>query len=299
MSAAAVRADVSMFQHEVPEPAVRYAVASGSDVDGWKPKYKGTGADRLRGLNRQRVLRGGVLWIVDHRALGVSAEEAVKALMRAGATIARRDASGGVVFRAKAGVAEKIAQTAAGHLNRSADSSYDGHMRNALIETGFSAQRGRVAGTAQLAFRDGLAAEVAMFRVEGRQASSPAAFIDNLPSSNMIVMPFGTSFVVHVSAIEVELLRNYMEDQGNSVLLVGASGELQAGAQVGQAIRACGGGALADRFPTPDVMAKGSASARINVEGQALDVSAGDIVLVVQQPVWGSGLEVAFMKFAG
>src|SRR3546814_339782 len=94
-----------------------------------------------------------------------------------------------------------------------------------------------------------------------------------------------------------DLIRDFVADQGNNILLVGATGETAAGLEVGSGIRACGGNVLADRFPTPKIAAKTTGSMIVDVEGQALRVNAGDTVLVVQKPAWGRGLEVALMRF--
>jgi hypothetical protein len=161
----------------------------------------------------------------------------------------------------------------------------------------FEASAGPRPGTANLAFSSGMNTEVAMLRLEGRLSGSPAAFIDHLPSGNITIMPFGTSFVVHVPPSDFELIKDFVADQGNNILLVGSTGEAQAGAEVGSGIRSCGGNVLADRFPTPKVSTKSANSLIVNVEGQALRVNAGDTVLVVQTPAWGTGLEVALMRF--
>src|SRR3546814_16004489 len=93
------------------------------------------------------------------------------------------------------------------------------------------------------------------------------------------------------------LIRDFVADQGNNILLVGATGETAAGLEVGSGIRACGGNVLADRFPTPKIAAKTTGSMIVDVEGQALRVNAGDTVLVVQKPAWGRGLAGALMRF--
>src|SRR3546814_2071852 len=62
----------------------------------------------------------------------------------------------------------------------------------------FSASAGPRPGTAKLAFSRGMNTEVAMLRLEGRLSDSPAAFIEHFPAGNITILPFGTSFVIHV-----------------------------------------------------------------------------------------------------
>src|SRR3546814_9873628 len=96
---------------------------------------------------------------------------------------------------------------------------------------------------------------------------------------------------------DFDLIRDFVADQGNNILLVGATGETAAGLEVGSGIRACGGNVLADRFPTPKIAAKTTGSMIVDVEGQALRVNAGDTVLEVPKTARGRGLEVAFLRF--
>src|SRR3546814_15126181 len=79
------------------------------------------------------------------------------------------------------------------------------------------------------------------------------------------------------------LIRDFVADQGNNILLVGATGETAAGLEVGSGIRACGGNVLADRFPTPTIASKTTGSMIVAVAGQALRVNAGVTVPVVQR----------------
>jgi hypothetical protein len=136
-----------------------------------------------------------------------------------------------------------------------------------------------------------------MLRLEGRSAQSAVSFIEQLPSSGMTVYPYGTSFVVHVPPASLEALRDYLQEQGSSIVLVGAAGPLSQGRGIGSVIRSCGATVLADRFPTPPVHSASSDAATVNIEGQYISVAEGDIALVVQQPAWGQGLEVAFIRF--
>ncbi len=250
--------------------------------------YKSTGADRLRGAAKRRVLRYGVLWLVDPAALGVNEQQAISALLRAGAIISRPNGDGRVYFRARKRDAEKLAARAAALLGQRGMST--------RLETTYSP---RAASAPQPLYRNArglINADVAMMRVEGRLSRSPLQFIEYIPAG-MTVMPYGTSFLVHVRPNEYNSLRSYIEQEGNSVLLVGARSEVVTGDEATGSVRSCGGRAVARRFPTPVVSFASTDFAMIDVEGQRLRVSEGDTVLVVQQPRWGRGLEIAVMRF--
>lgn len=285
----------ALFEPAQQEPASYYAQTPSITATPWTVEYRGTGYDRMRGAAKARVAALGVLWSVDPSELGMSAQQAVSALLQAGAVVARRGTDGTVFFRARGGEAQRIADSVSSKY-RTGAARQPATAANMQANT-FQASAGPRPGTAKLAFSSGMNTEVAMLRLEGRMSGSPAAFIDHLPSGNITIMPFGTSFVVHVPPSDFELIKDFVADQGNNVLLVGATGEAQAGAEVGSGIRSCGGNVLADRFPTPTVSSKSAGSLVVNVEGQALRVNAGDTVLVVQTPAWGSGLEVALMRF--
>src|SRR3546814_18898098 len=92
--------------------------------------------------------------------------------------------------------------------------------------------------------------EVAMLRLEGRLSDSPAAFIDPFPAGNITILPFGTSFVIHVPPTDFDLIRDFVADQGTNIFLVGAPGAPAAGLDVGSGIRACGGHVTSDSCPT-------------------------------------------------
>ena len=233
----------------------------------------------MSGAAKARVLRYGVLWWVNPSDLGVSPDKAISALLKAGAVISRPEGDGRVYFRARESEAESIAQAAAESLGGA---------------------RMAGAGAPRLLMSDqpdySLDADIAMLRVEGRLSRSPLQFIEYIPAG-MTVLPFGTSFVVHVDADGFGLLRDYMEDEGNSVLLVGANGPVRVGDEAGRAIRYCGGSALSNRFPTPVVTSNASGAVTIDVEGQKLRIVRGDSLLVVQRPLYGLGLEVAVLRF--
>lgn len=286
-----------IFEATDQEPASRYSDAPDGSQAGWKVEYKGTGYDRMRGAARDRIASFGVLWTVDPAGLGVSADRVLSELRQAGAVVARRETDGTVYFRAREADAQRIADRVALKINGSGSRQMASHAGSSRRPPAIAASSGPRPGTARLSFGGGMNTEVAMLRLEGRLSGSPAAFIDHLPSGNISILPFGTSFVVHVPPSDFDVIRDFVADQGNSVLLVGATGEAQAGLEVGSGIRACGGNVLADRFPTPLVTTKSAGSMSINVEGQSLRVNAGDTVLVVQTPAWGRGLEVALMRF--
>lgn len=237
----------------------------------WSPVYRGDGVGRLHGATKARVLRYGVLWTVDPSDLGVSSREAVSALIRAGAAIARADGEGKVYFRARRSDYERVAARAASMLGST----------------------GTVVRTA--AIHSGLGADVAMMRVEGRASADPVQFIDSLPGG-MEILPFGTSFVVRVPASQVESMWNALDEEGRRILLVGASSGMVPGAQAAQAIGSCGGAALMGRFPTPSVVRVSDAAAVFEVESQRVEARRGDVLLVVQAPPYGRGIEVALIR---
>lgn len=287
----------TMFDPAVREPSSVYGAAVPSASSEWAVKYKGTGYDRMRGAARDRVASFGVLWTVEPDELGISSQKAISELLSAGAVVARPDDDGTVYFRARKGEAQGIADRVASKFPKKLGFERPLNQRSNAGASVIHASAGPQPGTAKLAFSGGMTTEVAMLRMEGRLSSSPSAFIDHLPSANVTIYPFGTSFVVHVPPRDFDVVRDFLADQGNSILLVGATGDVEPGLQVGSGIRACGGNVLADRFPTPKVIGKSPTTMDVDVEGQPMRVQAGDMVLVVQTPAWGRGLEVALMRF--
>lgn len=274
----------AVFERPMPQ--------SGVSTEMWPVAYKSTGADRLKGAAKARILSFGVLWWVDPRSLGVTEKQAIGALLRSGAVIARPEGDGRVYFRARKEHALEVARKAAeilGHGGRSV----------ALVEPGAGSASGQAADMAarlrQAPAR--LMADVVMLRVEGRMSRSPIQFIDYVPFGSMTILPFGTSFVVHVPPMDLTAMRDYMDMEGNKVVLVGASAPVVAGREVGRGIRFCGGVALSQRFPTPVVSSATGHTATVEVEGQTMRVTEGDTLLIVQSPPYGRGLEVALMKF--
>ena len=257
----------------------------------WTVTYKGTGVSRMSGSAKERVLRHGVLWWVEPADLQVTPNEAISALLQAGAVISRPEGDGRVYYRAREENARDIAQEAAELLGY-------GHYRVAIgnVNAGSGSRKAQPAA-ATTSRMGALRANVAMLRVEGRLSRSPLQFIEYIPAG-MTVLPFGTSFVVHVDPVGFAGLRDYIEMEGNSVLLVGAEAPVHAGQEAGRSIRHCGGNALANRFPTPVVTSNYRGTAMIEVEGQRLRVRGGDSVLVVQKPLYGLGLEIAVMRFS-
>ena len=265
-------------------PPVQISYAGANDAQGWSPVFKSDGASRLRGAARARVLSYGVLWLVEPAALGVTEAQAISALLRSGAVIARREGDGRVYFRAREADYQGIASRAATLLGVSGK----GEVRKARSSTAKSVPAAMSLNT--------LGVDVAMMRMEGRYSSNPIEFIESMPGG-MSVMPFGTSYVVHVPSSLVNSMWDALDGEGRRVLLVGASSPLLQGMQAAQAIQYCGGSALMRRFPTPSVARQDGGHAVLEVESQRMSVTSGDIVLVVQAPPYGRGIEIALMRF--
>ena len=265
-------------------PPVQISYADANEAQIWSPVFKSDGASRLRGAARARVLSYGVLWLVDPAAIGATEAQAISALLRSGAVIARREGDGRVYFRAREADYQGIAARAATLLGVSGKSE----PRKA---------RSSMARAVPVAMNMGaLGVDVAMMRMEGRYSSNPIEFIENMPGG-MSVMPFGTSYVVHVPSSLVNSMWDALDSEGRRVLLVGASSPLLQGSQASQAIQYCGGSALMRRFPTPSVVGQNGAQAVLEIESQRMSVTSGDIVLVVQAPPYGRGIEIALMRF--
>lgn len=240
-----------------------------------RSSYRGEGLWGLRGRNRAAVQRRGPLWNVDASTYAVGQPEMVEILIRSGASGAKRDARG-VYFRARPENRERILERA----------------REIIAERMSgrpSAGRPTPSGTASASF------DVAMLRMQGRWSNDPIQFVEALPMGTSLYM-FGTSFVVHVPAELVDGMWDQIDMEGERVLLVGASSRPVMNAQSAQAVRYCGGSALMSRFPTPTVVGRDAGGLAIDAEGQILRPRMGDVVMVVQAPPFGRGIEIALMR---
>jgi hypothetical protein len=242
-----------------------------------RTSFRNDGAWGLRGRARTWAQRRGPLWNVDARTYPVGQREMVQILLKAGASAASRDGRG-VYFRARAadrdaivGRAELIiAQRAAGIASTS---RYEANPTSSPIPS----------------------FDVAMLRMQGRWSSDPIQFVEALPAG-VSIYTYGTSFVAHVPARMVDGMWDQIDMEGERVLLVGASSRPVLNADAAQAVRFCGGSALMGRFPTPTVISRDSSGLLLEAEGQRIRVPVGDVVMVVQTPPTGRGIEVALMR---
>jgi hypothetical protein len=269
---------------------VRTATASVGSTDAvaedasWRSTYRGQGLGRTKGWARARILRRGVLWSVDPRDLGVTQRQAGAALLREGASTVFYRRDGLVVFRAPASSRDSIAGRAAARLGASA---------SAPAATASAGRTSHRAAAVQRAAS--VSIDVAMMRVEGSYSNGPTGFIDALPGG-MFVYPFGTSFVVYVPRERVDDMWNAIDGEGHRVLMVGASSSPASGSQAASAVQFCGGAALMKRFPTPRVVRSDRTGVVMELESQALGAQVGDVVMVVQAPPYGRGMELALMR---
>lgn len=240
----------------------------------WRSVYWGPGLGSSKGAARARIARKGVLWGVDPAEIGLDQKQAGAALLRAGASMVFYRKDGKVVYRAPATTRRAIADRAAAGSGRP-------HSR-----TGSSAGSSSV----------GL--DVAMMRVEAGYSSDPLSFIDALPEG-MFVYPYGTGFVVHVPRDRVEAMWNAVDGEGRRVLLVGASGAPSIGTPAASNVLACGGTALSRRFPTPKVLHAERAGVMLDLGSQRMSAGTGDVVMVVQSPPYGRGMEMALIRVVG
>ena len=264
---------------QVPTSAGAVVEADPSDTAVWNPTYAGQGLRRVRSWARSRVLRRGVLWRVDPTEVGATQRRAGTALLRAGAAAVFYKRDGSVLFRATEERSGAVARRAAASLGFRGTPEASG---NAAVAS--------AAGQASV--------DVAMMRVEGAYSNGPVAFIDALPSG-MSVYPFGTSFAVYVPAERVEEMWSAIDGEGGRVLMVGASAPASTGSQAAEAVRHCGGSALLARFPTPRVVSADRRGVVMETEGQRLVARPGDVVLVVQAPPYGRGIEMALLRVTG
>ena len=243
--------------------------ASGSGV--WNATYRGRALGRSRGAVRARIARQGGLWVADVDEVGISASTALSSFRRIGVW-ARHEGGGRIIFRSKDG-------------SRTASHALDiarGRSTAALPSV-----------TPRLAT---VAIDNAVMRLEGRYSRDAVQFVESLPAG-MDVYPFGTSFVVRVPSRLVPAMWDSIDGEGGRVFLVGASAAASRGRQISDAVQFCGASALLRRFPTPSVSATMATGAIIEIESQRIAVSSGDILLTVQNPPYGRGIEVDVSRF--
>ena len=285
-----VSTDYSALMDDATVVGGSQASASGSPEAGtvaddiaWRSTYRGQGLGRTKGWARARILRRGVLWSVDPRDLGATQRQAGTALLREGASTIFYRRDGLVVFRAPAASRDAIAARAAARIGGSPSAS--------------SASSAKAAPSREMVAQraSSVSIDVAMMRVEGSYSNGPTGFIDALPGG-MFVYPFGTSFVVYVPRERVDDMWNAIDGEGHRVLMVGASSSPTAGTQAASAVQFCGGTALMKRFPTPRVVRSDRTGVVMELESQALGAQVGDVVMVVQAPPYGRGMELALMR---
>jgi hypothetical protein len=238
--------------------------------------WRSDGVRGLRGRARLLAQRRGQLWNVDARTYPVGHREMVEILLKAGASGVSRDRRG-VYFRARAADRERIVDRAeriiADRASGSNPSRYDANPTSAPTPS----------------------FDVAMLRMQGRWSADPIQFVEALPAG-VSIYPYGTSFVAHVPASMVDGMWDQIDMEGERVLLVGASSRPVMNADAAQAVRFCGGAALMGRFPTPTVVGRDSGALILDAEAQRFRVPVGDVVMVVQAPTFGRGIEVALMR---
>lgn len=251
--------------------------ATSTPVPSIRTSYRGEGVWGLRGRTRAAALRRGPLWNVDARTYPVGQREMVEILLRSGATLASRDGRG-VYFRARAFERDRIVQKAERIIAEraaglKATGRYDANPSSSPVPS----------------------FDVAMLRMQGRWSSDPIQFVEALPAG-VSIYPYGTSFVAHVPADLVDGMWDQIDMEGERVLLVGASSRPVLNADAAQAVRFCGGTALMGRFPTPTVIGRDASGLVLEAETQRIRVPVGDVVMVVQAPPFGRGIEVAMMR---
>lgn len=261
---ASVGMDDAQASDSVPVPSIRTS-------------FRSDGTWGLRGRARAWAQRRGQLWNVDAGTYPVGQREMVQILLKAGAAGANRDGRT-VYFRARAADrdaivdrAERIIAERAGGVSRT--SRYDANPSSVPTPS----------------------FDVAMLRMQGRWSADPIQFVEALPAG-VTIYTYGTSFVAHVPAQMVDGMWDQIDMEGERVLLVGASSRPVLNADAAQAVRFCGGSGLLGRFPTPTVVARDASALLLEAESQRIRVPVGDVIMVVQAPPFGRGIEVALMR---
>lgn len=234
----------------------------------WDAVYKGQWLGRARGSLRAYLIRTGGIWHADPASVGLSANQGLAAFRAIG--VRARYERGVIVFRSRDG--------------------------DATATRALSAYRGvRSSAPARLVAPTGVGVDVAVMRLEGRYSKDAPSFVDAL-AGGMEVYPFGTSYVVRVPSSLVPVMWDAIDTEGGRTFLVGASSPAREGDQIAGAIRFCGATALLNRFPTPTVRATMSTGAIVEIEAQRVAVNAGEVLMTVQSPVQGRGIEVAISR---
>jgi hypothetical protein len=243
--------------------------------------YRGAGVDGLQGAAKSWATRRGGLWTVSGSPRGLSQRALMGVLTRAGASGVGRSGQS-VYFRAKPMERAVVLDRASAMLSKTS-------VRRSSASRRTVARKVDSVPVTQASF------DVAMLSMQGRMAGDPLQFVDSLPSG-VEVYPFGTSYVVRVPSDLIDGMWSQIDEQGERVLMVGASSSPVIGADAAQAIRFCGGSALMSRFPTPTVVGAGTSSLVVQAEGQRMALGHGDVLLVVQSPPSGRGVELALMR---
>lgn len=240
----------------------------------WNAEYRGKALGRTVGAQRARIARQGGLWAVNVRDVGLSEAIALAGFKRLG-TWARATGGGRIIFRTIDGdkTASKVLAMykAAGNSSASSSSFQAPVVAGAVIDTAF-------------------------MRIEGRYSHDAVGFAQSLPYG-IEFYPFGTAFVARVPASLVPMMWDALDAEGGRVFLVGSSARAAAGKQVGQAAQFCGGTALLRRFPTPTLVSTQAYGGIVDIEGQRVAVSTGDVLMTIQAPPGGRGFEVGIARF--
>jgi hypothetical protein len=250
----------------------RYASYPRSDANtqatAWNAVSKGQWLGRARGSLRAYLIRTGGIWHADPATVGLSPAQGLAAFRNIG--VRARYERGVIVFRSRDG--------------------------DATATRALSAYRGVRSGTVvRQEVTGGVGIDVAVMRLEGRYSKDAPSFVDAL-AGGMEVYPFGTSYVVRVPSSLVPVMWDAIDTEGGRTFLVGASSPAREGDQIAGAIRFCGANALLSRFPTPTVRAALAGSAIVEIEAQRVAVSSGEVLMTVQSPVQGRGIEVAISR---
>jgi hypothetical protein len=252
-----------------PAPSASPKTAAPASPTPWKPVYRSTGLDSFTGKQRESVAAQGVVWSIDTAGSGLSGDQALAALLGAGAAAGWKGSKGIVFFRARQGSQDGIADAAYRAIRPSAPA----------IAAQASAQAPAIApAVAEPATASAMLVDATVIRLEGGTASA-ADLIARLPAEATL-LPFGAGQIVRINAKDVAKFRQLV-GEGHQLLLPASRLPLTPGAELGSAIGQCGSAALSRRLPTPKVRNAIGRMAILDVEGQSLLVQAGDLVAVV------------------